>query len=391
MHRVVNGKFTCFKGAALVSFKKCFVSILVLGSLFQGMTKAYADSCTRDSDGHITSLDLRCLGIDTLYCGASVDDAGVFVAGNFNGMATPEGCEPGELAITNLYINSDTPPQWWENSFEGCWDPSSESFIQYMLDSEGDDGFDPSQCTEYSPSATPTPAGPSILEASPTSLVFGKTQMGKTSPSQPLTISNTGLSPATIISLSFGPDSAFSILDDGSLNNPCGTTIQPGSDCSISVAFKPVFDLKKTGTIDGTLTINYSDSSGAGQAAMVPVSGTSLILLPAVRISQASCPGGYIDHATEETDPDATIQALGCALTSLTESINFVMNKNVSLCAMNNFADSLINSKKIRYGFNHYSINWDPVTGSLVIKNTFFTTTGTSPAPYQEQTCWIMS
>jgi hypothetical protein len=105
-----------------------------------------------------------------------------------------------------------------------------------------------------------TPAG---LNVNPTQLVFPIISPGQSSPSQTVTLTNTGGSAATSLTLTATPP--FSLLQ--SVQNPCGATLAAGASCSAAVIFSPSLN----GTYMGTLTIA---SPSLAASASVPLSGT---------------------------------------------------------------------------------------------------------------------
>jgi hypothetical protein len=86
--------------------------------------------------------------------------------------------------------------------------------------------------------------GPSTANVTPTSLAFGSVAVGTTSAAQTLTLSNTGTTGMTGITIS---DTApFHHLD-----GTCGTTLAAGSSCTFTVVFQPT----ATGAASGTTMI----------------------------------------------------------------------------------------------------------------------------------------
>jgi len=98
-----------------------------------------------------------------------------------------------------------------------------------------------------------TPAAAIIL--TPTTLTFPATNVGATSTSQAITVSNTGGAAATLQTPVVTGD--FSIAA-----NSCGTTLAPSTGCTLSIAFTPT----ASGTRTGTLAI--TDSVGTQVATL---------------------------------------------------------------------------------------------------------------------------
>jgi len=105
--------------------------------------------------------------------------------------------------------------------------------------------------------------GPAV-SVSTTFLAFAvKPQVGTTSASRPVQLTNLGTTPVTINSITTGPDFAVT-------SNTCSSPLAPGS-CTINVAFKPTTG----GPVNEFLTINDSDSSSPQTVAL---SGTATAL-----------------------------------------------------------------------------------------------------------------
>jgi hypothetical protein len=98
------------------------------------------------------------------------------------------------------------------------------------------------------------------LNVSPSQLVFPIVAPGQSSASQTVTITNTGLSAATSLTLAVTPP--FSLAQ-----NTCGTTLAAGASCSTGVVFSPSLN----GSYTGTLTIA---SASLAASATVALSGT---------------------------------------------------------------------------------------------------------------------
>jgi len=113
-------------------------------------------------------------------------------------------------------------------------------------------------------------AGPPPVSLSPTSLTFGSQNVGTTSASQPLTLSNPGSTALSITSIAVGGDFAQT--------NTCGSSVAAASSCTISVTFTPT----ATGTRAGTLTVTDSATSSPQTASLTGsgVSGSTASLSP---------------------------------------------------------------------------------------------------------------
>jgi hypothetical protein len=110
---------------------------------------------------------------------------------------------------------------------------------------------------------TPTPPAVSL---SPTSLTFASQAVNSTSPSQAVTLSNSGSAPLTISSITTTGTNAGDFAQTN--NCPMGTTtLAAGASCTINVTFTPT----ATGTRSGTVSI--TDNAG-GSPHTVALSGT---------------------------------------------------------------------------------------------------------------------
>jgi hypothetical protein len=101
------------------------------------------------------------------------------------------------------------------------------------------------------------------LSTNPSSLTFGSTTVGSTSPAQSVTVQNTGNAAASVTSIAASGDYAQT--------NNCGSSIAAGASCSISVTFTPTASGTRTGSV--TITSNAVNSptsislTGTGAAA----------------------------------------------------------------------------------------------------------------------------
>ena len=115
-------------------------------------------------------------------------------------------------------------------------------------------------------SLTGTGVAPAV-ELSPASLTFGTQLVGTTSPSQAVTLTNTGTATLDVSKISFtGQDPA-----DFLQTHTCGATLAVGASCSISVAFHPL----TSGLRSAALSIL---DNAAGSPQTVTVSGTATVV-----------------------------------------------------------------------------------------------------------------
>jgi sugar lactone lactonase YvrE len=105
---------------------------------------------------------------------------------------------------------------------------------------------------------------PSAISFSPATLTFANQDIGTSSNSQPVTITNFGGSP-----LNF---SGISASGDFAQTNNCPNSLVAGASCTASVSFAPAV----TGPATGLLTLN-DDSGNLGASQAVTLSGTGLL------------------------------------------------------------------------------------------------------------------
>ena len=102
-----------------------------------------------------------------------------------------------------------------------------------------------------------SPAG--VLSASPTSLAFGNGQVGSTSSSKIVTLTNKGNLAINLASVSTSADYP--------MTTTCGSTLASLGTCTVTVTFSPTFP----GAIKGALTVQ---GSVTGDYLVVPITGT---------------------------------------------------------------------------------------------------------------------
>jgi hypothetical protein len=113
------------------------------------------------------------------------------------------------------------------------------------------------------PSVTITVVPVPFAELSPSALSFGTVKPGTLSPSQSITVSNSGSAPLTVIgaSISGANPSDFTFSSSG-----CAAPVPPGGSCALTVRFAP----SAAGARSATLTL----SSNSAQAPSASLSGT---------------------------------------------------------------------------------------------------------------------
>ena len=95
------------------------------------------------------------------------------------------------------------------------------------------------------------PVLPPDITVTPSSLDFGSVPVGTSSPTQPITIKNDGLTDDLLVKAITLPGTAFQKTSDGCSNQ----TLAPGQSCTVSVLFKPGSTGSKSSTSRSRRTI----------------------------------------------------------------------------------------------------------------------------------------
>jgi hypothetical protein len=122
----------------------------------------------------------------------------------------------------------------------------------------------------------------------PASLAFGGIAVNATSPAQTVTLSNTGVSPLTVISIVLAGANPGDFLQTSN----CGATVAGGSSCRSSVTFKPT----AAGARAANLVITTDDPSRP--TVIVPLSGTGLVPVAGVSPSALTFPDQPVGAAS---------------------------------------------------------------------------------------------
>ncbi len=164
---------------------------------------------------------------------------------------------------------------------------------------------------------------------STTRLTFPRTNVGVTAAIQTVTISNSGTGPLTIASITIGGNSSSG---DFTESNTCGSTLESGSICSVTVTFKPSASGSRTGTL--TITDNAGNVSGSTQT--VSLSGTG-VGVPAAAVAPASLT--FTDQSIGSTSAAQTIILSNAGTSALTIASIAITGANFS--SSNNCAGSV--------------------------------------------------
>jgi len=124
------------------------------------------------------------------------------------------------------------------------------------------------------------------MKFAPAALSFGTVAVGATSPSQTVTVTNAGASPASV---------GVSVSANFSQTNNCGATLAAGAQCTVTVAFKPTV----AGAVSGGVTIKSNEvqhvvtlSGTAPVTALLTASAATMFIGQSLTLAWTSSPGG---------------------------------------------------------------------------------------------------
>jgi hypothetical protein len=181
--------------------------------------------------------------------------------------------------------------------------PSGTSAQYVELNFTGNTGWDAAQLSQFEvfPGGSTSSSG-SALTASPSSLSFGYELTGQDSSAQPVTVTNSGSSAASV--------SSISVSGPFAQTNTCGSSIAAGASCTVSVQYEPT----ATGSQTGTLSVA---SSAPSSPLTVGLSGTGITTSTDLALDQPVTASGYtqtyvpsnavdgnVDTYWESTDSD---------------------------------------------------------------------------------------
>ncbi|MFZ2983809.1 MAG: choice-of-anchor D domain-containing protein [Minisyncoccia bacterium] len=150
-----------------------------------------------------------------------------------------------------------------------------------------------------------------VLTLSATALSFGNVTLGATSPSQAITLTNTGTASLSITSL-------FAFTGDFGGSGSCSTSVPlaPGASCVLNVTFTPTMSGSRTGTV--TMATNEP-----GGTKTIPLSGTGVVLAPVLSLSATSMDFGSVNVGTVSPSKPVTITNSGTAALQITDLFSF--------------------------------------------------------------------
>ena len=163
---------------------------------------------------------------------------------------------------------------------------------------------------------TGTGTGP-VASVSTRSLTFGNQNLGTTSASQPVTLSNTGYAALNITGIA--TSSNF-----GQTNN-CGSSVAASGSCTINITFSPT----ATGPLSGTLTITDNSNWVAGSTQTATLTGTGTA--PLVSVSPPSLTFGNQNVGTKSGHQSVILRNTGTGtltIAGIATSTNFGQNNN---------------------------------------------------------------
>lgn len=180
----------------------------------------------------VTAADINSNGIlDLIVAESATNSVGVLQG---SGTGTFSGAVNFKVGVTPVAVAADYDS-------DGKWD----------LLVANSAGGDVTALLNQSPAA--------VMSASPTKLTFGNEQLGSTTATQTVTLTNKGNTTLDISSITTSADYP--------MTTTCGATLGSLATCTITVSFAPSFP----GAINGTLTIT---GSVTGDYLLVPITGT---------------------------------------------------------------------------------------------------------------------
>ncbi|MGA3327934.1 MAG: choice-of-anchor D domain-containing protein [Terriglobia bacterium] len=167
-----------------------------------------------------------------------------------------------------------------------------------------------------------------LASVSPGSLTFGYQNLGSTSASQPVTLTNGGTAALTIASTT--PSTNFGTTTGTSA---CGSSLAAGSSCKIYVTFSPA-STATPGPLTGTLTITDNANAVTGSAQTVSLTGTA-VTFPVAGVSPSSLIMGSHNVGTT-TSTTVTLSNTGTGALFIanlaTNNANFGVGTGTAAC-----------------------------------------------------------
>jgi hypothetical protein len=150
-------------------------------------------------------------------------------------------------------------------------------------------------------------SGAPVAGLSPSSLTFASQAVGATSAAQTITLSNTGNAALTLTSI------ALTGMNPGDFaqTNTCGSSVAAGTNCTISVTFKPT----ASGTRSAVVTLT---DNATGSPQTVGLSGTGTTTGATANLSPSSLSFGNEPVLTVSSPQTVTLNNTGSVALSIT-------------------------------------------------------------------------
>jgi phospholipase C len=146
-------------------------------------------------------------------------------------------------------------------------------------------------------------AGAPAVQFSPLSLTFATQLVNSASPGEAVTLTNSGVTGLTITSISIGGSNA----GDFSQSNTCGSGLNAGASCTITVTFDPV--------APGSRSADVSVSDNApGSPQSVPLAGTGTVM----QFVPGSLSFGSVNVGSVSSPQTVTVTNTGATAVSIT-------------------------------------------------------------------------
>jgi hypothetical protein len=171
----------------------------------------------------------------------------------------------------------------------------------------GDTTFNPHFAPPYT--QTVNGSGPAV-SLSPSSLTFATTVVGSSSPAQSITLTNTGNATLDItlpIQITGTNSAEFKLVTSSS---PCGSTLNAGASCIISVSFRP------SAPGNATAAVSITDNA-PGSPQTAPLSGTGTI----VKVSPSTISFRNVQVGKSSNPRKITVTNVGKATLTFTGKI----------------------------------------------------------------------
>jgi uncharacterized repeat protein (TIGR01451 family) len=223
---------------------------------------------------------------------------------------------------------------------------------------------------------TGTTATAPAVTLAPTSLTFASQTVGTTSPSQAVTLTNSGSAPLTITGITVtGADAG-----DFAQTNTCPASLAAGANCTITVTFTPTLAGARTGAISIA-----DNAAGSPQTVQLTGTGTGAVgpnpvpLITQPLVPDTALPGGtpftltvngtgFVAGATVSWNgsPRTTTFVSGSRLTAAITAADIATAKTVSITVTNPGASALSNVVFLTVRNPAASASFTSATGSPI-------------------------